>query len=174
MAESQFNTPRPNRIIDLSGQTFERWTVIRFHGIVSRNAAWECQCCCGSNAIVQGRHLISGGTKSCGCLRGEICKIKATTHGQAGRASKTVTPEYAAYTTAKSRCHNPKNTRFPCYGGRGIQFCFTSFEQFFAVLGPKPEPEYSLDRINVDGPYEPKNVRWATPLEQRQNKRPRR
>jgi len=88
--------------------------------------------------------------------------------------------EYNAYWNAKARCDaNEGNPDFPHYAGRGIQFLFSSFEQFFAELGPRPEgktvkgwPLYSLERINNDGNYEPGNVRWATAKEQKQNRRP--
>jgi hypothetical protein len=82
------------------------------------------------------------------------------------------TPEYGAYRAAKYRCERPENKTFDDYGGRGIQFNFLCFEQFFAELGPKPSPEHSLDRINNDGHYEPGNVRWATKDEQLLNRRP--
>jgi hypothetical protein len=70
---------------------------------------------------------------------------------------------------AKRRCKNGKD--FANYGGRGIEFRFTGFEQFYAELGPRPSPEHSLDRIDNDGHYEPGNVRWATQSQQQKNKR---
>jgi hypothetical protein len=78
--------------------------------------------------------------------------------------------EYQAYHSAKNRCNNPRNPGYKYYGGRGIRFLFTSFEQFFAELGPRP-PGLSLDRIDNDGNYEPGNARWAARSEQRRNQR---
>jgi hypothetical protein len=74
--------------------------------------------------------------------------------------------EYRSYQAAKFRCSNPKCCKWQYYGGRGIKFLFTSFEQFFAELGPRPTGT-TLDRIENDGNYEPGNVRWATWHEQR-------
>lgn len=94
-------------------------------------------------------------------------------HGaERGRHSdgEQATPEYSAYTAARARCVNPKNPRYPTYGGRGIKFLFTSFEQFFAEVGTRPTAEHSIDRKNNDGNYEPGNVRWATLEEQLANK----
>jgi hypothetical protein len=71
---------------------------------------------------------------------------------------------------ARQRATNPRNERWPDYGGRGIEFRFTSFEHFFSELGPRPLGK-TLDRINVNGHYEPGNVRWATPSEQQFNRR---
>lgn len=82
----------------------------------------------------------------------------------------THTAEYAAYYSAKDRCRNPHNTRWDDYGGRGIEFRFESFAQFFVNLGTRPEG-MSLDRRDVNGNYEPGNVRWATAVEQANNKR---
>jgi len=82
------------------------------------------------------------------------------------------TPEYKAYDGAKDRCTRSTHKRWQDYGGRGIEFRFTSFEQFLAELGPRPTPEHTLDRSNNDGHYEPGNVRWATQLEQQNNRRP--
>ena len=78
--------------------------------------------------------------------------------------------EYTAYSNAKRRCCSQSHPRYTDYGGRGIQFLFTSFEQFFAELGLRPEGK-TLDRENNDGNYEPGNVRWATRSEQNSNKR---
>jgi len=72
------------------------------------------------------------------------------------------TPESWAYLTAKQRCTNPKHPKFKHYGGRGIQFLFTSFAEFYAAVGSKPSPHHVLDRKNNNGHYEPNNVRWVT------------
>jgi hypothetical protein len=81
-------------------------------------------------------------------------------------------PERLAYRNAKHRCENRANVRYKHYGGRGIEFRFKSFDEFFTELGPRPTPKHSVDRFpNNDGHYEPGNVRWATPKEQRANQR---
>jgi hypothetical protein len=79
--------------------------------------------------------------------------------------------ERAAYSAAKQRCTNPKSGGFGLYGGRGIQFCFRSFQEFYQHIGAKPTPAHSLDRWpNKNGNYEPGNVRWATIKEQLANR----
>jgi hypothetical protein len=81
------------------------------------------------------------------------------------------TPEYAAYWDARERCRNPKVHNWMRYGGRGIKFLFTSFEKFYAHIGPRPSSTHSLDRIENDGNYEAGNVRWATKEQQNDNRR---
>jgi len=74
----------------------------------------------------------------------------------------------------KSRCLNPHVPQYPNYGGRGVTVCDAwsdSFETFLADMGRRPSPAHSLDRINVDGNYEPSNCRWATNLQQQRNHR---
>jgi len=93
-------------------------------------------------------------------------------HGAArsGRA----TPEYRAIRRAVDRCHNPNNPDFRIYGARGIVVCAewrADFAAFFAHVGPRPSSKHSLDRIDVNGNYEPGNVRWATATEQALNRR---
>lgn len=85
----------------------------------------------------------------------------------------THSTEHAAYHSARQRCINPKNVGYKNYGGRGIQFKFKNFMELFNEVGPKPTPAHSLDRRNNEGHYEPGNVRWATGVEQHNNKRRR-
>ena len=82
--------------------------------------------------------------------------------------------EYNAWQSMKQRCLNPKNNSYQRYGARGIKVCgrwLHSFKNFLEDMGHKPGPEYSLDRKNNDGSYEPKNCRWATRKEQSNNTR---
>lgn len=86
---------------------------------------------------------------------------------------KSSTPEYIAWSAARSRCNNPNNENYPRYGGRGIKMCerwFNSFETFLTDMGSRPSPEHSLDRRDNDGNYEPGNCHWVTLLEQARNR----
>ena len=82
--------------------------------------------------------------------------------------------EYNTWRSIKKRCYKLNNASYKDYGGRGITMCdrwFDSFENFFADIGPRPSPKHSIDRIDVNGNYEPSNCRWATVLQQVTNKR---
>jgi len=84
------------------------------------------------------------------------------------------TPVYRSWCSMLQRCRNPNAPNWEYYGGRGITICdeWLHFEGFYADMGERPAG-LTLDRIDVDGNYEPGNVRWATPKEQRHNQRPR-
>lgn len=84
------------------------------------------------------------------------------------------TLEYKAYLAARGRCNNPTHWKYANYGGRGIEFKFAGYPEFLAAVGRKPGPEYSLDRIDNSGHYEPGNVRWADQKTQANNRRKRR
>lgn len=85
-------------------------------------------------------------------------------------------PEQNAWSNMKTRCYNPNSANYKYYGARGITVCarwLKSFDYFLKDMGPKPTPQHSLDRINVNGNYTPKNCRWATQSQQMRNRRPR-
>ncbi len=92
----------------------------------------------------------------------------ATIHG-ATRNGKT-TPEYQAFRHALTRCNNPNYPYYYCYGGRGIKVLFASFGEFYAEVGDRPNKRFSLDRIDVNGHYEPGNVRWVDDKTQQRNR----
>lgn len=174
--ETNLTPTRPNRIIDLTGQVFERLTVT---GLGDRTASgkirWWCMCICGKEKLAHADHLKSGSTRSCGCLNLEVLLKMSVKHGNT--RNKQNTPEYTAWCGMFKRCNNdPKSKSWPYYTGRGITVCQRwkdSFQNFLDDMGLKPSPLHSIDRINNDGNYEPLNCKWSTKKEQSLNRRPR-
>ena len=161
----------PN-IIDYTGQRFGHLLVLSREPSVFRSVMWLCRCDCGAETIVRAGNLRSGNTSSCGCFRDIETGRRSTTHGQS--VGYRSTPEHRAWKQALNRCRNPRLRSWKDYGGRGIRVCSeweASFQAFFDYVGPRPSSKHSLDRIKVDGHYEPGNVRWATTREQSRNTR---
>jgi hypothetical protein len=147
--------------INLTGQRFQRLVALE-HTIDHRGArAWICQCDCGNTSLVVTAKLINRSTKSCGCLK-KIPHSLRHGHARTSGESPTYTPWYAMI----KRCTYAKDKAYPRYGGKGITVCDrwkTSFDNFLADMGPKPDPKMQLDRYpNNKGNYEPGNCRWAT------------
>ncbi len=122
---------------------------------------WRCDC--GAEKRLPMVRVKSGHAKSCGCL-----KLK---HGGAARGGKTA--EYVAWQAMHARCNATEGRDAKSYRARGITVCdrWKTFENFLADMGPRPSPEYSVDRENNNKGYEPDNCRWATPEQQLCNRR---
>ncbi len=158
--------------LKLTGWCFGRLTVIAAAGSDKFHfSMWECKCDCGNLITVRGASLRNGDTKSCGCLHSEAVIRAHSKHGHAGHNAKSAV--YQAYQDAKDRCTNPNNRGYKNYGGRGIKFLFSSFDEWLQELREKPHSALSVDRKNNDGHYEKGNVRWATKKEQQNNQRKR-
>lgn len=145
--------------IEIGGQRFGRLTIGAYVG----DGKWSAVCDCGRTKVVKGNHLRTDLVRSCGCIRRDTAKASAAT-----------VAERTTWNGMISRCYRPNTTGFADYGGRGIVVCDRwreSFEAFLAYMGPRPSPAHSIDRIDVDGNYEPGNCRWATAVEQRRNTR---
>ena len=155
------------------GEVYARLTVIRrAESDKGGRRRYVCRCSCGGETVTAGYDLRKGHTRSCGCLLRET----RTTHGHVRNGRRS--PTYQSWQSMLRRTTNPKAAGWEYYGGRGITVCDRwnpkaggSFENFLEDLGERPDGT-SLDRVDVDGIYEPSNTRWATPREQRANQRP--
>lgn len=148
------------QIKDITGNRYGRLVVLRFIKTDDkRRSLWECQCDCGKTVIVQKSNLTSGNTKSCGCLSSSL----KTTH------NKSKSRLYSVWRGMKQRCLNPKDAEYHNYGGRGITVCneWLDFKNFYdwainnGFVEESPKHKNTIDRIDVNGNYEPGNCRFV-------------
>ncbi len=141
--------------IDITGRKFGRLTVLHRASYTGYSALWMCRCDCGKEKAVRSMHLRSGASASCGCVRPRF--IGRVKHGESRRSK-----EYTTWLSIVGRCHNPNNTSYDRYGGRGIRVCErwrANFSVFLADMGRRPNG-HSIERMNNDGDYTPDNCKW--------------
>lgn len=150
---------------DLTGKRFGKLVVLEKADVKNNLRHWKCKCDCGNITIVGASQLVGNRTKNCGCLR-KVCHTK--THGL------TKTRLHRIWSGIKNRCYNSKDKHYKYYGKRGILMCdewkndFMTFRKWALENGY--EENLSIDRIDVNGNYEPPNCRWATNKTQQNNK----
>lgn len=146
----------PNTIV---GARYGILVIIGFTG-KGKNRRADCVCDCGNNSSPLVGNIQGGKSRSCGCRKGHSTH-RLTNH-----------PLMKTWRMMHERCRNSKINGYELYGGRGITVCkrWNSLEAFISDMGTRPDGT-TLDRIDVNGNYEPGNCRWSTLSEQAKNKR---
>lgn len=136
---------------------------------IGHSTYYRCKCDCGRDHDARADSILTGKTRSCGCLLSESATARATIHGM------SYSTEYKIYRSMITRCYYESHKSYHRYGGRGIRVCDRwlgedGFINFFQDMGFRPSNDYTLERIDNDGNYEPGNVKWGTKDEQISNK----
>jgi hypothetical protein len=164
MSEPQ-TTRRSPRFKDLTGLRFGSLAVLNYAGKNKHNhPVWLCRCDCGKEKVIEGGALKQGLSKTCGC---------SSANGHHFKHRMTNTPEFQTWSSMLRRCYNRNCPDYQNYGARGIFVCErwkASFSNFFDDMGSRPDG-HSIDRIDVNGNYEPNNCQWASRTVQNRNTR---
>jgi hypothetical protein len=151
------------------GRRFGRLTILREVGTNRRGMRYDCECKCGKRCVVAGRNLADGATRSCGCFYRDSRPTVNYRHGQS--PSKKKVHIYGSYYHARGSCRNPNDKFWKYYGGRGIEFRFDSFEEWYSEFGDRPSPDHRLLRIDKEGHFQRGNVEWVLNKNAIKNKR---
>lgn len=166
------------KAVDHTGKTFGRLIATERLARKGQHTRYRCTCECGSEVVALGYSLVTGNTRSCGCLydsaeRGENISKATVKHGGTSKhADPGVRGAHISWRSMIARATNPNYENFHRYGGRGITVCpewLSGFEQFLADMGPRPVG-HSIERKNNDLGYCRENCEWANPLGQGNNR----
>lgn len=153
---------------NLTGNRYGRLIVLKENGKTNHgDLRWLCKCDCGNIKTITGTKLKSGWTKSCGCLQKEIARKHMLKHGLSDSRL------YSIWENMKERCYRPSNNRYYRYGARGIKVCkeWLDFEKFAEWANKNGYKDgLSIERVDIDGNYEPNNCCWIPLKEQTQNR----
>lgn len=155
------------RALDLGGIRFGRLTVLKkVPNQKGKACRWLCRCDCGTEKDYAASFLANG-ARSCGCQHWEETSTRLTTHGM------TKSKIFAVWRSMRGRCRTPSDLGYKNYGGRGIKICerWNVFENFLADMGPTYDQSLTIERVDNDGDYTPKNCIWIPKSRQSRNRR---
>lgn len=160
---------KPGGRYDLSGKRFNSLQVVEYSHSEKGQRWWRCVCDCGQEAIVPTGGLRSGNNKACG-----KCRYRHSDESDLARVDGKYRPEFHVWRKIVRRCTVPQDPAYQNYGARGIKVCdewLNSFAAFFRDMGERPSSKHWIERVDVNGDYEPGNCTWETIKVQGRNKR---